>query len=159
MLNKFLQKGIIMAELKEKDELIEKKQYASILTRITSLYVDRLASAILKPMGLSLAEYKILYVCINYPDERITNSFLESHFQMSHSTSVGLLNHLEKDGWINRISNPDNKREKIVVLTAMAQQQKDTLLKAGQELEDQFTANLTKEEVEEYIHLSKKIME
>lgn len=148
-----------MAKQKVTDELIEKKQYASILTRITSLYVDRLASAILNTLGLSLAEYKILYVCINYPDERITNSFLESHFQMSHSTSVGLLNHLEKDGWINRISNPDNKREKIVVLSIMAEQKKATLVQAGQELEDQFTANLTKEEAEEYIRLSKKIME
>lgn len=147
-----------MATTKVKDELIEKKQYASILTRITSLYVDRLASAILKPMGLSLAEYKILYVCIHYPDERITNSFLESHFQMSHSTSVGLLNHLEKDGWIKRVPNPDNKREKMVILTDMAQNNTVELLKAGKELEDQFTVNLTKEETEEYIRLSKKIM-
>lgn len=95
-----------------KDEMIAKKNYASILTRITSLYVNRLASSILKSKGLSLAEYKILYICIYHPDERITTSFLESHFQMSHSTSVGLLNHLEKDGWIKRISNPDNPRKK-----------------------------------------------
>lgn len=148
-----------MALQKVKDELIEKKPYASILTRVTSLYVDRLASAIMNPMGLSLAEYKILYVCINYPDKKITNTFLESHFQMSHSTSVGLLNHLEKDGWIRRIPNPENKREKIVVLSPMAEQKKSELVKAGQEVEDEFTANLTKKEAEEYIRLSKKIME
>ncbi len=142
-----------------KDKMIVKKNYASILTRITALYVDRLASSILKPMGLSLAEYKILYICIYYPDERITNSFLENHFQMSHSTAVGLLNHLEKDGWIIRDSNPDNKREKIVLLSDKAVKNKDELIKAGKDLEDQFTANLTREEVEEYIRLSKKIME
>lgn len=144
---------------KQKDELIDKKNYACILTRITSLYVDRLASAILKPMGLSLAEYKILYVCIQYPEETITNSFLESHFQMSHSTSVSLLNHLEKDGWIRRVPNPDNKREKMVVLTDMARDKKTPLLEAGQELEDQFTVNLTPEETREYIRISKKIMD
>lgn len=147
-----------MALKKNKDEMIVRKNFASILTRITSLYVDRLASAILKPMGLSLAEYKILYMCINYPDERITNSFLESHFQMSHSTTVELLNHLEKDEWIQRVPNPDHKREKIVILSPKAQKNLDALIQAGQDLEDQFTANLSKKETEEYIRLSKKIM-
>lgn len=141
-----------------KDELIEKKNDACILTRITSLYVNRLAAAILAPMGLSLAEYKILYVCLHYPEKKITNSFLESHFQMSHSTAVGLLNHLEKDGWIRRIPNPDNRREKMVDLSEKARSCTDSLLKAGQDLEIQFTANLTKEETEEYIRLSKKII-
>lgn len=148
-----------MAVQKNKDRFIVRKNYASILARITSLYVDRLASVILKPMGLSLAEYKILYICINYPDQRITNSFLESHFQMSHSTSVGLLNHLEKDGWIRRIPNPDHHREKIVVLSEKAQKNQEALVKAGQDLEDQFTVNLTRKETEEYIRISKKIME
>lgn len=141
-----------------KDEFAIRKNYASILTRITSLYVDRLASAILKPMGLSLAGYKILYICIQYPDERITNSFLEDHFQMSHSTAVGLLNHLESDGWIQRVPNPDNRREKIVVLSDKAKNETPALISAGQELEDRFTENLTREEAEEYIRLSKKIM-
>lgn len=148
-----------MEDIEIKDELIDKKNYASILTRITSLYVDRLASKILKPMDLSLAQYKILFICLENPNERITNSFLESHFQMSHSTSVGLLNHLEKDGWIKRIENPDNKREKIVVLSDKSKKNKKALLKAGQDLEDEFTANLTEEEAKEYIRLSKKIME
>lgn len=148
-----------MSTAKFKDKLIVKKHYASILTRITSLYVDRLASAILKPMGLSLAEYKILYISIQNPEERITNSFLENHFQMSHSTTVGLLNHLEKDGWIQRLPNPDNKREKVVVLSSYARQHVDWLLKAGQDLEDQFTLNLTPEETEEYIRLSQKLLQ
>lgn len=143
----------------QKDEMIEKKNSASILTRITALYVDRLASSILKPMGLSLAEYKILYICIHDPKKRITNSFLESHFQMSHSTAVGLLNHLEKDGWIVRKPNPDNKREKMVILPLKAVNNKEELIVAGKDLEDQFTANLTKEETAEYIRLSRKIME
>ncbi len=147
-----------MSAPNSKDELIQKKNDACILTRITSLYVNRLASGILSPMGLSLAEYKILYICLKCPEKKITNSFLEMHFQMSHSTTVGLLNHLEKDGWIRRVPNPDKKREKMVVLSEKAQNKADDLLKAGQNLEAQFTANLTKEETEEYIRLSQKIM-
>lgn len=142
-----------------KDEFIEKKNSASILTRVTALYAGRLASAILSPMGLSLAEYKILYVCIHFPKIRITTSFLESHFQMSHSTAVGLLNHLEKDGWVRRIPDPENRRGKIVILTEYAEKNTEKLIRAGQELEDRFTANLTPEETREYIRISKKIME
>lgn len=142
-----------------KDETIEKKNSASILTRITSLYVGRLSSVILKPFDLSLAEYKILYLCIHFPEEKKTNIFLENHFQMSHSTCVGLLNHLEKDGWIKRVRNPDNKREKMVILSEKAEKQKPELIQAGIEMEDQFTANLTEEEISEYIRISKKILE
>lgn len=147
-----------MSENKNKDELIERKNSASILTRITSLYVDRLASSILKPYGLSLAEYKILYICIHYPEKRITTSYLESHFKMSHSTSVGLLNHLEKDGWINRKYTEENKKEKTVQLTEKTKKNLDSLLQAGDKLEKDFTRNLSPEEVKEYIRLSKKIM-
>lgn len=78
---------------------------------------------------------------------------------MSHSTAVGLLNHLEKDGWIVRKPNPDNKREKMVILPSKAVNNKEELIAAGKDLEDQFTANLTKEETAEYIRLSRKIME
>lgn len=140
------------------DDLIQKKNDACILTRITSLYVGRLASIILNPMGLSLAEYKILYICMQNPAKKITTAFLENHFQMSHSTSVGLLNHLEKDGWIRRIPNPDNRREKLVVLSSQVETHQKELMQAGQELEARFTENLTPKEVAEYIRISKKIL-
>lgn len=52
-----------------------------------------------------------------------------------------------------------HNKEKMVVLSSKAVNNKEELIAAGKDLEDQFTANLTKEETAEYIRLSRKIME
>ena len=131
---------------------------ASVLTRITALYVDKLAAAEFAPFGLSLAQYKIIAYLYAKPKESVTTSELEAHFQMSHSTSVGLLNNLEKDGWITRKKTPQSGRSKVILLTQRAIKEKPGLEKAGAALEKEFTRPLTEEEKEEYIRISKKIL-
>ena len=103
---------------------------ASVITRITALYVDKLASSILEPFGLSLAQYKIIGYLYRKEDGTVTTAELENYFQMSHSTSVGRAFEIEKD-----------------------------LETAGSEIESKFTERLTDEEADEYIRLSRKILD
>ncbi len=130
---------------------------ASVLTRITALYVDKLANQIFAPFNLSLAQYKILGYLYHRPEKTVTTAELEEHFQMSHSTSVGLLNNLEKDGWISRLKGKG--RSKVIEATEKALSVKDELEAAGMELEAAFTEKLSAEEVQEYIRLSLKILD
>lgn len=131
---------------------------ASVLARITALYVDKLATPILEPFGLSLAQYKIVGYLYRQAAGTVTTGELETYFQMSHSTSVGLLNHLEKDGFIRREKRPGSGRSKVIFLTPKAEAMKDGLEKAGLQLEAAFTANLSKAEAAEYIQLSRKLL-
>ena len=131
---------------------------ASVMTRITALYVDRIASGIFGGMGLSLAQYKILEYIYSHPDANVTTGDLETHFQMSHSTSVGLLNNLEKDGWITRQKTASSGRSKVIDITQKAIDAREALQACGQKLEEEFTSGLTREETQQYILLSKKIL-
>lgn len=129
---------------------------ASVLTRISALYVDKLANQVFAPFNLSLAQYKILAYLFYQPEKTVTTAELEDHFQMSHSTSVGLLNNLERAGWIKRIKG--GGRSKVIEATDKALTEKGKLEAAGRELENTFTENLSAEEVREYIRLSSKLL-
>lgn len=131
---------------------------ASVLARITALYVDKLATPILEPFGLSLAQYKIVGYLYRHREDNVTTGDLETYFQMSHSTSVGLLNHLEAEGFIKRERKAGAGRSKVIILTDKANAIEADLEAAGGELERAFTANLSAEEAAEYIRLSRKIL-
>ena len=132
---------------------------ASVITRITALYVDKLASSILEPFGLSLAQYKIIGYLYRREDGTVTTAELENYFQMSHSTSVGLLNNLQEGGYIRREKTSGSRRSKVIFLTGRAFEIREDLETAGSEIESKFTERLTDEEADEYIRLSRKILD
>lgn len=134
------------------------KNRASVMTRITALYVDKIANKVFEDIGLSLAQYKILAYLFSHSEADVTTASLEEHFQMSHSTSVGLLNNLEKDGWIKREKTVSSGRSKVICASQKAESHRDAIRAKGEELEQVFTSNLTREETEQYILLSKKIL-
>ena len=136
-----------------------KADRASVITRITALYVDKLASSILEPFGLSLAQYKIIGYLYQREDGTVTTAELENYFQMSHSTSVGLLNNLEEGGYIRREKVKGSGRSKVIFLTGRAFEVQEDLETAGSELESKFIERLTDEEADEYIRLSRKILD
>ena len=132
---------------------------ASVLARITALYVDKVATPILEPYGLSLAQYKIVGYLYNRPEGNVTTSELEDYFQMSHSTSVGLLNRLEDSGFIRREKIKSSGRSKVIFLTDHAMAIRDKVEEAGELIENTFLENLTEEEAELYIRISRKLLD
>jgi len=122
------------------------------------LNVDKIANRIFGKFDLSLAQYKILTCLYATPAETVTTAELESHFQMSHSTAVGLLNHLEREGWIVRTKGGRSRRSKVIVATEKAERVRADLEHAGMQLESEFTRNLSEREIQEYVRLSRKIL-
>lgn len=137
---------------------ILKTYMASLLTKITALYVDKLATPVLEPYSISPAQYKILTYLYLRPIGSVTTAELEEFFQMSHSTSVGLLNRLESGGYIKREKNGDSGRKKVIFLYDKAYALKEELIAAGKKIEQKFTERLTEEEIKEYIYLSQKVV-
>ena len=131
---------------------------ASVLARITALYVDKVATPILEPYGLSLAQYKIVGYLYNRPEGNVTTSELEDYFQMSHSTSVGLLNRLEDSGFIRREKIKSSGRSKVIFLTDHAMDIRDKVEEAGEQIEEAFLENLTEEEAAQFIRISRKLL-
>ena len=132
---------------------------ASVLARITALYVDKIAAPILEPYDLSLAQYKIVGYLYNRPEGSVTTAELEDYFQMSHSTSVGLLNHLEDSGFIWREKIKGSGRSKVIFLTEYSMDMKGQIDEAGDKIESVFLENLTENEAEQFIRISRKILD
>ena len=78
---------------------------------------------------------------------------------MSNPTVTGILNNLEKNGWINRLPHPEAKRSKHIALTEKSWQHQEILYQISNEIDDILTKSLTTKEREQLQNLLLKILE
>ena len=65
---------------------------------------------------------------------------------------------MEKKGLIERQTNPQDNRSKVICLTEKAMKIESLLYKLGNELEEKLTKNLTSEDKQELLRLLKKLL-
>ncbi len=118
----------------------------SILIKKTALIFDKLSNQLLTPYDLTGSQFKILMVLYHTPEGSVRQTDIEAKFSMTNPTVTGLVQKLEAKGLVRRLPHPDDRRSKVLVLTARAAELKDTLLSLADSLEQQMTANLTADE-------------
>lgn len=128
------------------------------LVRQVTLYGERIASQKIKDYDISYAQFKILMLLYKYPNRLIKQIDIEQYFGMTNPTVTGLLNNLEKAGWIKRTTHPDDGRCKVVVLQTQALQMQGTFCKIADDIEVDFTKQLSNEENERLRQLLNKIV-
>ena len=65
---------------------------------------------------------------------------------MSHPTVIGLIDQLEKKGYLERQKDPEDGRSRILLLTEKAKQLQNELEMLGDRLEANFTCSLSDDE-------------
>lgn len=88
----------------------------SIRKIVRSLNLE--SKAIQKDFGLSITQLLCLGHLQNSPDYRSTHKELMELLSLNSSTISGILNRLEKRGYVARLSNEFDKRSKSITLTA-----------------------------------------
>lgn len=88
----------------------------SIRKIVRSLNLE--SKAIQKDFGLSITQLLCLGHLQNRPDYRSTHKELMELLSLNSSTISGILNRLQKRGYIARLSNELDKRSKTILLTA-----------------------------------------
>ena len=88
----------------------------SIRKIVRSLNLE--SKAIQKDFGLSITQLLCLGHLQNSPDYRSTHKELMELLSLNSSTVSGILNRLQKRGYIARLSNELDKRSKTILLTA-----------------------------------------
>ena len=69
-------------------------------------------------VGLTLQQHQALLFIIGHPGrEQITIGELAERLQIRHHSAVGLVNRLEEQGWVERVSNEEDRREVFIRLT------------------------------------------
>lgn len=129
----------------------------SILIKKLALEFDKIAIPVLAPYELTPSQYKILKFLLVNNDKDFRQRDIEKAFSMTNPTVTGILQNLEKNGWIQRAQNSDDARCKLIKLTDKTLNQESELKKVGKKLEQRFIKGLSEEEQEELKRLLNKL--
>ena len=129
---------------------------AAILIKKAALEFDKISNGILEEYDLTTSQYKVMKYLYEESDVRIVD--LEKYYSMSHPTTIGIVQNLEKKGLIEYRDNPNNSRSRFIVPSALALERRTELEGIGAELETELTKNLSERARERLITLLKKMM-
>ena len=131
---------------------------AAILIKKASLEFEKIANPIFAEYDLTVSQYRILKFLYTGESRTARVVDLEKHYSMTHPTTLGLLEQLEKKGFIKRVVNPNDARGKLVALTEKADVMQSELEALGDTIEKKLTRRLTAEETLQLVRLLNKLL-
>ena len=130
----------------------------AILIKKASLECDKIAYPVLTPHGLTLVQYKIIKLLYRKPPATVRQIDIERYYSLTNPTVTGILQNLQRNGWIERLPNPQDARSKVIRLTRKAEERKEALYHAGEEVERQLTKTLNHKEKAQLITLLNRML-
>ena len=135
-----------------------KNDKVAIWIKKAALEFDKISNPIFAQYDLTASQYKVLKYLYAQPSGTARVVDLEKYYSMTHPTTLGLVDTLERKGFVSRIPNPNDARGKLVALTGKADAMQKELLKVGSEIEDRLTANLDADEKKQLVALLLKLL-
>ena len=131
---------------------------AAILIKKAALEFDKISNAALEKYDLTTAQYKVMKYLYEEADNGVRIVDLEKYYSMSHPTTIGIVQNLEKKNLVMYQENPNNARSRFIVPTVKAKEIRDEIEGIGNELEEDLTKNLSEKERQRLVALLKKMM-
>jgi MarR family transcriptional regulator, organic hydroperoxide resistance regulator len=114
-------------------------QLGAVSRKIARYYKDRIA-----PMGLTHGQFFMLVALLD--EDGALPSQLADKTAMDRPTTTGLLDRLERDGWIKRRLDANDRRTLRVNLTPKALGERETVFSIFQEINGRFLQRFSPEE-------------
>uniref|UniRef100_A0A832A2G1 MarR family transcriptional regulator n=1 Tax=Desulfacinum infernum TaxID=35837 RepID=A0A832A2G1_9BACT len=114
-------------------------QLASLSRSISRSYRERIA-----PYGLTQAQFFMLIAL--YEEDGVLPSRLAEKTHLDRPTVTGLIDRLERDGWVARRLDPEDRRSLRVFLTPKALEHRQALLAVYDEVNGFFLQKFSPEE-------------
>lgn len=130
----------------------------AILVKKAALEFEKIANPYFAEYDLSSSQYKIIKYLYTQPTRTARVVDLERQYSMTHPTTLGLLDALEKKGFTTRIDNPNDARGKLVALTGKADSIQAELEALGAKIEDKLTERLSPNEKAALVVLLQKLI-
>lgn len=131
----------------------------SVLIKRSSLIFDKYVNRLLAPYDLSGSQFRILMILYKSPACSVRQADIEAAFSMTNPTVTGLVNKLESRGFVERVSNPNDKRSKLLVLTDYAEEKRAEFMALANTLEAEMTDGLSDSEVRLFTELLQKVID
>ncbi|WKY47171.1 MarR family transcriptional regulator [Eubacteriaceae bacterium ES3] len=103
---------------------------------------------ILKEVGITRAQWSVLYFLGK--TESNNQKELVAFLKTKPSSTTRLLDRMERDGWIMRQLNLNDRREMILLLTPKGQEIRNQCLPLGQEFSNQITKDISETDLQTF---------
>ena len=113
----------------------------------------------LSAYNLTKSQLDILNYLDQHPDQMTCQKDLQNYLHVSNATINGLVNRLEQNGYIYRISNSEDKRMVSIHPTEKANQIKDLFLTTIYNLEQKMMAHIAPDKQEELVNLLEQMIQ
>lgn len=105
-------------------------------------------------MDLGIQASQIPFIAeLLHCDAPVTQDELSAALVIDKAATARALDQLEQNGFVNRIVNPDNRRQKLVTATAKAKAIQSALYGIFQNASDILTHNFSREEMDQILNL------
>lgn len=113
----------------------------------------------LSAYNLTKSQLDILNYLDQHPDQTTCQKDLQNYLHVSNATINGLVNRLEQNGYIYRITNSEDKRMVSIHPTEKANQIKDLFLTTIYNLEQKMMAHIAPDKQEELVNLLEQMIQ
>lgn len=113
----------------------------------------------LSAYNLTKSQLDILNYLDQHPDQMTCQKDLQNYLHVSNATINGLVNRLEQNGYIYRITNSEDKRMVSIHPTEKANQIKDLFLTTIYNLEQKMMAHIALDKQEELVNLLEQMIQ
>ena len=113
----------------------------------------------LSAYNLTKSQLDILNYLYQHPDQMTCQKDLQNYLHVSNATINGLVNRLEQNGYIYRITNSEDKRMVSIHPTEKANQIKDLFLTTIYNLEQKMMAHIAPDKQEELVNLLEQMIQ
>lgn len=113
----------------------------------------------LSAYNLTKSQLDILNYLDQHPDQMTCQKDLQNYLHVSNATINGLVNRLEQNGYIYRITNSEDKRMVSIHPTEKANQIKELFLTTIYNLEQKMMAHIAPDKQEELVNLLEQMIQ
>lgn len=131
----------------------------AVMVERASLKFNKISYQVLASYCVTPSQFRIMDFVIEKPNDSVRQIDIENYFSLSNPTVTGIVQNLEKKGFIEKIPNPNDGRSKVLHITEKGFELQKNLERLNNEMENRFTEKLNSEEKAQLLTLLKKISE
>lgn len=120
--------------------------------KIADVFNDRLTSH-----GITRVQWMALYYLLK--DGKASQKELAEKMNVKESTIVRLIDRLEKEDYVERVKEPQNRRITYIVLTDSGKNRITELIPEGEKMRDSISKDITDEEFEIFNRVLQKMID
>ncbi len=130
----------------------------AVLIKTASIEFDKMSNPILADYDLTASQCRILKFLFMQQNQSARIVDIEKECAITHPTVLGLLESLEKKGFILKIPNPNDARSKLVSLTQKAKDMQHELEIVVAKIDHAWVEHLSEQERKELQKLLQKLL-